>query len=112
NPVTTPVQLKFATNDRSKQHLIPANSPWLHALGVTNDQGRPREGMADKFSQIQKFAELLTHLLDEAKFPADRPLRVVDMGAGKGYLTFAVAALLGTRATVHGIEARPELVTL
>jgi hypothetical protein len=34
------------------------------------------------------------------------------MGSGKGYLTFAVAALLGDRATVRGIEARPELVDL
>jgi len=34
------------------------------------------------------------------------------MGSGKGYLTFAVAALLGDRATVTGIEARPELVDL
>jgi SAM-dependent methyltransferase len=40
------------------------------------------------------------------------PLRIVDMGAGKGYLTFALAALLGERAHVHGIEARPELVAL
>ncbi len=34
------------------------------------------------------------------------------MGSGKGYLTFAVAALLGEHATVQGIEARPELVDL
>jgi hypothetical protein len=32
------------------------------------------------------------------------------MGSGKGYLTFAIAALLGERALVRGIEARPELV--
>jgi SAM-dependent methyltransferase len=127
-------QARPQTNDLPKQHLIAAESPWLRALGVTNAQGRPREGMADKFSQIQKFAELLTHLLDEA-FPrwsalpparslesaleakrvggnALHPLRIVDMGAGKGYLTFAVAALLGPRATVRGVEARPELVAL
>jgi hypothetical protein len=34
------------------------------------------------------------------------------MGAGKGYLTFAVAALLGERAEVRGIEVRRELVDL
>jgi len=131
------------SHDHAKTHLIPATAPWLHALGVTNDRGRPREGMAGKFSQIQKFAELLSHLLDEA-FPrrsalpptrffpvAERlpvppsegteqpvegnalgPLQIVDMGAGKGYLTFAIAALLGERATIHGVEARPELVAL
>ena len=127
-----PAQL--SSHDHLKQHVIPADAPWLRALGVTNDRGRPREGMADKFSQIQKFAELLSHLMDEA-FPtwsavpparvdsiADteqhaegdglRPLRIVDMGSGKGYLTFAVAALLGERGQVQGIEVRPELVAL
>ncbi len=99
-------------HDRAKAHLIPADAAWLRALGVTNDRGQPREGMADKFRQIQKFAELLSHLLAESELPAGRPLRIVDMGAGKGYLTFAIAALLGARADVRGIEVRPDLVTL
>lgn len=122
------------THNTPKHHLIPADAPWLDSLGVTNNRGQPREGMADKFRQIQKFAELLSHLLAEA-FPAappppaagsdsplsppgaqhsalNAPLRVVDAGSGKGYLTFAVAALLGERAHVTGIESRPELVAL
>jgi len=101
-----------AGHDRAKVHPIAASSPWLRALGVTNDAGQPREGMAAKFRQIQKFAELLGHLVAEAPLPSDRPLTVVDMGCGKGYLTFAVAALLGPRAVVRGIDARPELVDL
>ncbi len=111
--------LVAASHDRPKSHLIPADAPWLRALGVTNDRGQPREGMADKFRQIQKFAELLSHLIAEA-FPVpasqlsalDSELYVADMGSGKGYLTFAIAHLLGERAHVHGIEARPELVAL
>ena len=102
-----------ATHDRPKSHLIPADAPCLRALGVTNDRGQPREGMADKFRQIQKFAELLTHLLSES-FPDSQlsPLHITDMGSGKGYLTFALAHLLGDRARIRGIEARPELVAL
>ena len=105
------------SHDEAKQYLIPAHAPWLRALGVTNERGQPREGMADKYRQIQKFAELLSHLVDEA-FPHDSrrkehgPLHVCDMGSGKGYLTFAVAALLRDRAQVRGIEARAELVDL
>ncbi|HXC01376.1 MAG TPA: SAM-dependent methyltransferase [Opitutaceae bacterium] len=100
------------THDRAKAHLIPADAPWLRALGVTDDRGRPRTGMADKFRQIEKFAELLTHLLAETSLPDDRELSVTDMGSGKGYLTFATAALLGSRARVRGIECRSELVEL
>jgi SAM-dependent methyltransferase len=113
------------THDRAKTHLIAGDAPWLRALGVTNDRGLPREGMAHKFRQIQKFTELLSQLLAEAELipsaaaqleaPNSQiapPLRIADMGCGKGYLTFALAAHLGTRAVVTGIEFRPELVAL
>jgi SAM-dependent methyltransferase len=111
-----------AGNDQAKAHPVAANAPWLQALGVTNPHGQPREGMAGKFRQIQKFAELLGHLFVEAGLrpaPGDAPpasadaapvLRIADMGCGKGYLTFATAALLGDTAEVTGLERRPELV--
>lgn len=124
------------SHDRPKARVIPADSAWLRTLGVMNDHAHPREGMTDKFRQIQKFAELLSHLLEET-FPgwsaltptsleqnaipspnpqeeasARVPLRIVDMGSGKGYLTFALATLLGERSIIRGIEARPELVAL
>lgn len=99
-------------HDQPKHHLVPADAPWLRALGVTNDRGQPREGMAPKYRQIQKFTELLNHLTTDAPLPADRPWQVADMGSGKGYLTFAVATLFGARAQVTGIERRPDLVEL
>ncbi|HEX2101262.1 MAG TPA: SAM-dependent methyltransferase [Candidatus Synoicihabitans sp.] len=115
----TRVSIKFAkvappppppTHDRVKQRVLAADSGWLRDLGVTNEQGQPRAGLAPKLRQIQKFAELLQHLLAEIGWADDRRLHVVDMGSGKGYLTFAVATVLGARATVHGIERRSELV--
>ena len=104
-----------ATHDLPKHHPIPATAPWLRSLGITNEHGQPREGMADKFRQIQKFSELVSHLLSEIPhvengLTAQELLRIVDMGSGKGYLTFAMAALFAPRAHVTGIEARPELV--
>jgi hypothetical protein len=107
-----------ATHDRAKSRVLAADSPWLRALGVTNDRGQPREDMAHKFRQIEKFAELLQSLLTEAgldagnasETPEAPALRIADMGAGKGYLTFALAALLGPRARITGIERRADLV--
>lgn len=111
-----------SAHDAAKHYSIPANARWLRSLGVTNERGQPREGMTDKYRQIQKFAELLSHLVadaglgevppTEAGARGGEPLHVVDMGSGKGYLTFAVAELLGNGANVRGIEARPELVAL
>ena len=105
-----------AGHDRTKRHSLSAEARWLCELGVTNAQGRPREGMADKLRQVQRFAELLAPLIDEA-FPDARkegspPLQLVDAGCGKGYLTFALAEVLGEHARITGIELRPALVEL
>jgi len=103
-------------HDRPKDHVLPGSTPWLQDLGVTNPDGRPRAGMAGKLSQIQHFAALLQPLLHTA-FPPEsakerdgRALEVIDAGSGKGYLTFALAHLLGPGFRVRGLEARPELV--
>jgi SAM-dependent methyltransferase len=115
------------SHDRSKSRLVAPDAAWLRALGVTNDRGQPREGMAHKFRQIEKFAELLQSLLAESGFDSlpgsaglppgtlasalpTPPLRLADMGAGKGYLTFALADLLGDRAEIVGLERRADLV--
>jgi SAM-dependent methyltransferase len=97
-------------NDRVKTRTIRVDAPWLKALGVTGNHGRPIAPMADKFRQIEKFAEILEHLLGEAPLPSDRRLLVFDMGCGKGYLTFAAWELLADRADVIGVEARSDLV--
>ena len=113
-------------HDHEKTRLVPTTAGWLRDLGVTNDRGQPREGMAAKLRQIERFSEILQHLLTEAGLLPDptadkgepapdaptlaAPLNVADMGCGKGYLTFATATLLGNRANVTGIENRTELV--
>ncbi len=105
------------THDRAKTRLLPTDAPWLRALGITNERGLPREGMAHKYRQIEKFAELLQALLTESGLtnelpPPSSPLQIADMGSGKGYLTFALASLLGPRAQITGIERRADLVAL
>ncbi len=98
---------------RSPQKRALAEAAFLQRLGVTNLQGAPRPGMAGKLRQIQRFVEIFGHLLEDLQVKAPGPLRIVDMGAGKGYLTFALAHALrnkGWDAEVTGVEARAELV--
>jgi SAM-dependent methyltransferase len=99
-------------NDRVKRRAIRPDASWLRALGVTGSHGRPIAPMADKFRQIENFADILGHLISEAPLPNDRRIRVFDMGCGKGYLTFAACEMLGERADVVGVEARGDLVDL
>ncbi len=99
-------------HDRRKvKALGPA--PFLEALGVTSPQGGARPGMAGKLRQIERFTELLGHLVADSPLRLRRELRMLDLGAGKGYLTFAAHAFFRARgidAVVTGVEARDDLV--
>ncbi len=71
-------------------------------------------GAQDKFRQINRYVEILGPLLKA--IPRRKLDKIVDMGAGKGYLTFAVADYLANTLHVEaqtvGVELRPELVEL
>jgi hypothetical protein len=72
--------------------------------------------MQGKYRQICHFIEIVDDLLREAGPREGAPLSVVDIGSGKGYLTFALyvhlATTLGMKCQVKGIEVRDDLVTL
>ncbi|MDC9824434.1 SAM-dependent methyltransferase [Devosia sp. ZB163] len=100
-------------HDREKARPIKAvEANWLAALGVTGADGQVLKAAGDKFRQINRYVEILGPLLKA--IPPDRLKRVVDMGAGKGYLTFAVAdylCQLDRQSTdVVGVEFRQDLV--
>ena len=102
-------------HDRAKIRPIPAGGRiWLRELGVTGEDGKVLPTAQDKFRQINRYVEILGPLLKA--IPAGRLSQVVDMGAGKGYLTFAVADYLANTlrsdARTVGVELRPDLVDL
>jgi SAM-dependent methyltransferase len=103
-------------HDREKRKaLSEAGAPFLRSLGVTSASGDARPGMADKLRQIQRFVEILGHCVDGSPFRDCKVCRVLDMGAGKGYLTFATAEFFrarGVQAEVTGVEARADLVEM
>ena len=106
-----------AAHDRRKRRAVEtAGSVYLRALGVTNEGGEVRPAMGDKLRQINRFVEVVAGLYESSALAGREELTVVDVGSGKGYLTFAVYDYFnntaGVRATVTGVEARPELVAL
>jgi hypothetical protein len=96
--------------------VAPADAPWLRTLGLAGEDGRILSDATDKFRQINRYVEILLPLCEQAGLARRESVRVFDMGAGKGYLTFAawhaLTRSLGCRAEVTGVEARPELVEL
>ncbi|HTM76979.1 MAG TPA: methyltransferase, partial [Devosia sp.] len=101
-------------HNRAKQRMIGASTmPYLHALKITDAKGVVLNASQDKFRQINKMVEIFAPLIQA--IPGDNP-KIVDMGAGKGYLTFALYDYLvnvaGRPVEMVGVEYRAELVEL
>lgn len=93
-------------HNRSKEYLIPPDvpCPFLAELGVMTAEGQVRAARYHKFRQINRFLELVEDVMPAlTPLAQERPLRVVDFGCGKSYLTFALHYLL-TR--LHGLRVR------
>ncbi|MCA0177485.1 MAG: SAM-dependent methyltransferase [Proteobacteria bacterium] len=101
-------------HSRSKTRWVAQDAPFLHLLGVTDGGGQVVPAMARKWKQINKFVEVLDGALRSGGLIGrEAALQVADFGAGKGYLTFALAQHLqtvGQPAQVLGVELRPGLV--
>jgi SAM-dependent methyltransferase len=88
-------------HDRPKPRLLPEDDPALVAVGISDEKGRVRRNRQAKFRQVEEFLRSLGPTLDDAlssgrlrtPTPQD-PLRVVDLGCGNAYLTFAAHSYL------------------
>jgi SAM-dependent methyltransferase len=102
------------SHDREKKKRASDNDTYLHVLGITDEHGTVIPKMADKYRQINKYLEIVESLIKEASMPAE--INIVDMGSGKGYLTFALYDYLhnklGLNVKIVGIDQREELTEL
>ena len=100
-------------HDREKKRGLDPNAFYLSALGITNELGEIRSQQQDKWRQINKFVEVLGNLFDKSQLKDRNKISIIDMGSGKGYLTFAAydyfKNVRGLDVTVTGVEAKSEL---
>lgn len=105
-------QPAMAAHNRVKLRSIKADRPYLQDLGISSQDGKILATGQNKFKQINKFVEIIDGLVN--KNPLGNEAEIVDMGSGKGYLTFALydhlTNNLGLRVKVTGVELRPNLV--
>lgn len=102
------------SHDKQKKRLIGGTN-YLTALGVLDAKGNILKDKGDKYKQINKFVEIIDGLIKQHPvLQKEKSFDVVDMGAGKGYLTFALYDyLINTQkkaAVIKGIEIRPDLI--
>ncbi|HET6212945.1 MAG TPA: SAM-dependent methyltransferase [Micromonosporaceae bacterium] len=87
-------------HDRTPAHLLDPGDPVFAAIGAG----------AAKRRQVDAFLRALAATLDGGT-PLPQPLRVVDLGCGNAYLTFAAYAYLsrqGVDATLIGVDIRED----
>lgn len=101
-------------HDRSRQYLIPdgTSCPFLIATGVMSANGHVRSKHSRKFRQINRYVEFIRDIADQ--LPAEGPIRVIDFGCGKSYLTFAthyyLKEVLKRDVRITGLDRRPDVV--
>lgn len=106
-------QVNLSHNKEKKRLILSKDNVYLQELGLTDDQGNVFKNAQDKYKQINQYIEILSSLIKE--LPAGTVKNVVDMGSGKGYLTFALYDYLlnhQQEAKVVGVEFRKDMVDL
>ena len=111
----TAIKPKDLSHDKLKERKVgDSTKPYLKELRLTDEKGNVYKNAQDKWKQINHYIELLSAEL--SSLPQKEQLKVVDMGAGKGYLTFALYDylnnVLNRKAQVEGVEYRKDLVEL
>lgn len=106
------------THDQAKKRLLDPSDPFLREVGIADSDGQIKPTRQDKYRQVEEFLRLLTPTLTSAidakqiHTPTQSaPLKIVDLGCGNAYLTFAAHQYLksiGMPVQVIGIDVRPE----
>jgi len=106
-------------HDRRKPRLLPEDHPVLRAIGIADEHGRIKPSRQAKYRQVEEFLRDLAPAVDDAmssgrlRTPTrEDPLRVVDLGCGNAYLTFAAHAFLsgvrGLPVHVVGVDVKAQ----
>jgi len=106
-------------HDRDKQRLLPEDDPVLIALGLSDHAGRMKPSRQGKYRQVEEFLRILDATITDAlqkghlrRPTVEEPLRIVDLGCGNAYLTFAaqryLSAVRGLPVHLTGVDVREQ----
>jgi SAM-dependent methyltransferase len=103
------------SHNYEKQYIIPDHVPcdFLIRLGVMDQSGQVIQKHYAKFRQINRFLEIVSDVLDFLPNKAE-PLRIVDFGCGKAYLTFALyhylKLILRKDVEIIGLDLKSDVI--
>lgn len=129
-----PSSSSLLQHDRKKNVPLSSASPYLYKLGITNKVGKPTVGMSSKLRQCQKFVDIVGKLIDDFIIQQQLPslstttttaitetlmtqnhqhqqqkysrIHTMDMGCGRGYLTFCLHSYLYNKYSTASKSSR------
>lgn len=106
------------THNQQKQYPIPDGVPcdFLIRLGVMTKDGQVIQKHYNKFRQINRFLEIVSDVLPSLTrgTSSERPMKIIDFGCGKAYLTFALYHYLhiqkGLEVSIVGLDLKKDVI--
>ena len=109
--------INLLNHDRQKNVPLDVqkSASFWQALGLVQADGRtPRPGKSSKLRQCQKFVEIVAGMIPTSSGSETlSSISVLDMGCGRGYLTFSLHSYLKQHyenVISRGIDVRPKLM--
>lgn len=100
-------------HNRQKKYLLdtPSSYGFLKALGLMDESGKIKPSKYDKYKQINRYLEFVADCTDYLK---KEPIRIIDFGCGKSYLTFALyhylTEILHKKVEVIGLDLKADVI--
>ena len=100
-------------HDRDKRRVLDPAAPFLRAVGIADDGGHIKPSARAKHRQVERFVEILSHVLPDDLEPGTA-FAAVDLGCGAGVLTLATYHYLrdvrGLDVTMTGVDTKRDLM--
>lgn len=80
------------THNRQKKYILEEGDVILPLIdmGIFSANGKILSDKYDKYKQINRFLEIIDDSLRNYNYETEKPLKVIDFGCGKSYLTFVL----------------------
>lgn len=102
------------SHNRQKQYILdtPSSHDFLKALGLMDESGKIKPSKYDKYRQINRYLEFVA---DCTTYLNTDPIRIIDFGCGKSYLTFALyhylTHILNKNVEVIGLDLKADVIS-
>lgn len=109
---STDIDILMENHNRVKNYILKNGEfiEWLYKLNVIDKNGSVLNHMQKKFRQINKFLEIIKDI--ENYIPNNG--KIIDMGCGKSYLTFAIYHYLNNmknkNIVINGYDLKKDVV--